>query len=98
MREFLPQDDPGFSSFAHMIGILRAIDLVLSENLSLEQNRGRICAEIDIGLSAWQALLPPAKRKHLQTGQTVDVHLFAAHMMIIAYVAPLELLEKHMLI
>lgn len=86
MREFLPCDDPGFSSYAHKIGVLRTMDLVITENVPLDLNRAEICAQIDIGLSAWQSLLPPVKRRLLLNGDGLDTHLFAAHMMINAYV------------
>lgn len=82
MREFLPANDPGFSSYAQMIGVLRAIDLVITELAPIDANRAEICAQIDIGISAWQSLLPPAKRRLLLDGQGLDTHLFAAQMTI----------------
>lgn len=81
MREFLPSHDPGFSSFAHMIGVLRTIDLVICDNVPVDLNRKMICSQIDIGLSAWLYLLPPGKQKIMQEGKGLDMQLFAAHMM-----------------
>ncbi|KAH8176625.1 fungal zn(2)-Cys(6) binuclear cluster domain-containing protein [Sarocladium implicatum] len=86
MREFLPADDPGFSSYAQVIGVLRAIDLVITEHAPINENRAEICAQIDVGISAWQSLLPPAKRRLLLDGQGLDIHLFAAQMTITVYV------------
>jgi hypothetical protein len=84
MREFLPNDDPGFSSFAQNIGVLRTMDLVITENAPILLHRTEICAQMDVGLSAWQALLPPAKRRLVTPSGDLDRHLFAAHMTIIA--------------
>lgn len=86
MREFLPSDDPGFSSFAQNIGVLRTMDLVITENAPIQLHRTEICAQMDVGLSAWQALLPPAKRRLVTSSGDLDGHLFAAHMTIIAYI------------
>ncbi len=82
MREFLPDDDPGFSSFAHHVGLSRTIDLVLSRNIPLEQNVAVICTQLDIGLSAWCSLLPKSKRCLLGSDREIDMQLFKANIMI----------------
>jgi hypothetical protein len=84
MREFLPANDPGFSSFAQLIGVLRTMDLIISQNTPIELNRVEICSQVDVALSGWQSLLPPAKRRLLNAGGGLDRHLFAAHMTITA--------------
>jgi hypothetical protein len=84
MREFLPGNDAGFSSFAHLIGVLRTMDLVITDNIPIELNRVGICAQLDVALSAWQSLLPPAKRRLVINGGGLDRHLFAAHMTVVA--------------
>lgn len=82
MREFLPEDDPGFSSFAHLVGLTRTLDLVLVRNVPIHENITVICSQVDISLSAWFSLLPRSKRSLLNNKREVDVQLFKANMLV----------------
>lgn len=82
MREFLIDDDTGFSSFAHHVGLARTIDFVLSRNIPMDSNIAVICAQLDIGLSAWCSLLPRDKRCLMSSERDVDMQLFKANMLI----------------
>lgn len=88
MREFLPDDDPGFSSFAHLVGITRTLDLVLSGNIPVAQNLPAICAQSDISMWAWCSLLPQSKRTLLDSKREVDMQLFKANILINTLVPP----------
>ena len=82
MREFLPESDPGFSSFAHLIGLTQTLDLVMSRYQPRAANIAAVCNQIDISLSAWSALLPPGKRSLLTQKRELDSLLFKANMII----------------
>lgn len=82
IREFSPDDDPGFSSFAHVVGLARNLDLVISRNTPVDQNIPAICAQLDICLSAWSTLLPESKRSIIGPNREIDVTLFRANMII----------------
>lgn len=82
MREFLPEEDPGFSSFAHLVGLTRTLDLVLSRNMPFNQNLTALCNQVDISLSAWSSLLPRGKRSLLDDRREIDVQLFKANMLV----------------
>lgn len=82
MREFLPEDDVGFSSFAHFIGLTRTLDLVLSRYVPRSENIKAICTQIDISLSAWCSLLPPSKQLLLNNRGEVDMQMYKANMLI----------------
>lgn len=83
MREFCDDDDPGFSSFAQLIGLTRSLSLVLSgrQNHSSEST-SLMCANADTCITAWCSLLPPDKRKIVRDDGTVDELLFKANMLI----------------
>lgn len=82
MREFLPDDDPGFSSFAHLVGLTRTLDVVLSRNAPTAQSIATVCAQTDISMMAWSSLLPKSKRALLNNRQEVDMQLFKANMLV----------------
>lgn len=82
MREFLPDDDPGFSSFAHLVGLTRTLDVVLSRNAPTAQTIAAICAQTDISMMAWSALLPKSKRSLLNSRREIDMQLFKASMLV----------------
>ncbi|RYO74347.1 hypothetical protein DL764_010872 [Monosporascus ibericus] len=90
MREFLPDDDRGFSSFAHLVGLTRTLDLVLSQKAPTEQSIAAICTQLDISLSAWYSLLPQSKRCLINDNQELDMQLFKANMLINAYVVDIH--------
>lgn len=82
VREFLPEDDIGFSSFAELVGLTRALDLVLQRYVRIDENMVTICSQVDISLSAWHSLLPRAKRSLLDDKGQLDVQLFKANMVV----------------
>ncbi|EAS35802.2 C6 transcription factor [Coccidioides immitis RS] len=84
MREFLmAEGDAEFSSIAELIGLTRTLNMVLSGrktgNLSVTRT---ICAEVDIAISAWCALLPASKKNVKRSDGTVDEQLFNANILI----------------
>ncbi|RYP21646.1 hypothetical protein DL765_002107 [Monosporascus sp. GIB2] len=90
MREFLLDDDQGFSSFAHLVGLTRTLDLVLSQEAPTEQSIAAICTQLDISVSAWYSLLPGSKQCLLDGNRELDMQLFKANMLINAYIVDLH--------
>ncbi|KAK2754221.1 hypothetical protein FQN54_007100 [Arachnomyces sp. PD_36] len=91
MREFCDDDDPGFSSFAHLIGLTRSLSLSLvSRQQRSPETINHICANADTSITAWCSLLPPDKRKIVRDDGTVDELLFKANMLIHTYIVDLH--------
>lgn len=83
MREFCEDDIPGFSSFAHLIGLTRSLSLALSGRQQRNSDAtSLLCASADTSITAWCSLLPADKRKIVRDDGTVDELIFKANMLI----------------
>lgn len=91
MREFSGADDPGFSSFAQLVGLTRSLNVAVPERQTPTLDNTRIiCADADACILAWCALLPPSKKRILKSDGTLDDHLFKANMLIHSHIINLH--------
>ena len=86
-REFLNGKDAdtvaNFSSFAHIIGLTRSLDLVLTgASRTDEESAIRLCKDVDAAITGWCSFLPQAKQELVRSDGTVDELLFRANMLI----------------
>lgn len=70
-----------FSSFAHMICLIRSIALVM-EGLSGPESLYRLCVDVDAAIEGWISLLPPSKKDIVLTDGSIDELMFQSHMLI----------------
>lgn len=83
MREFSDGEGQDFSSFAHLVGLTRGLDLAFQafRPNGIASPR-HVYGLVDTCIAAWCALLPPKKRNLLRDDGTVDHQLFMANMWI----------------
>lgn len=87
MREFVPEDEQGFSSFAELIGLTRGIGLALAPSRSSAgpTQHSSMSANADTSIVAWYSLLPPSKRDLFRCDGTLDELLCKANFILHAY-------------
>lgn len=87
MREFLPEDKQGFSSFAELIGLTRGIGLALAPGCTPADpiRHSSMCANADTSIAAWYSLLPPSKREVVRLDGSLDELLCKANFILHAY-------------
>ena len=82
MREFAEDGGGDFSSFAQLVGLIRSLDTVFSRGRKPDPDSvTKLAANFDAGIMGWCSLLPPSKRKLLQTDGSIDEHLFRANLL-----------------
>lgn len=83
MREFADDEDQDFSSFAHLVGLTRGLDLALSGRRPNNPDPPSVvCSRVDTCMRAWCSLIPPKKRCLAREDGTIDEQLFKANMLV----------------
>ncbi|KAM5490602.1 hypothetical protein MaudMau93_002406 [Microsporum audouinii] len=91
MREFADDEDQGFSSFAHLVGLTRGLDLALSGRRPDNPDPASVvCSRVDTCMRAWCSLIPPKKRCLAREDGTIDEQLFKANMLVHTYIVDLH--------
>ncbi|KAL8743431.1 MAG: hypothetical protein Q9190_004216 [Brigantiaea leucoxantha] len=87
MREFLENDGRDFSSFAHLIGLIHSLDVVLANGHHFDSESTAVRAvNLDASVMGWRSLLPRNKERLVQSKDTLDEQLFRANMLINTYI------------
>ncbi|KAF3479920.1 putative C6 transcription factor [Arthroderma uncinatum] len=91
MREFADEEDQDFSSFAHLVGLTRGLDLALSGRRPNNPDPPSVvCSRVDTCMRAWCSLIPPRKRCLAREDGTIDEQLFKANMLVHTYIVDLH--------
>ncbi|EZF36235.1 hypothetical protein TMEN_8230 [Trichophyton mentagrophytes] len=91
MREFADDEDQDFSSFAHLVGLTRGLDLALSGRRPNNPDPPSVvCSRVDTCMRAWCSLIPPKKRCLAREDGTIDEQLFKANMLVHTYIVDLH--------
>ncbi|KAK2867989.1 hypothetical protein FQN49_003265 [Arthroderma sp. PD_2] len=91
MREFADEEDQDFSSFAHLVGLTRGLDLALSGRRQTNPDPASVvCSRVDTCMRAWCSLIPPRKRCLAREDGTIDEQLFKANMLVHTYIVDLH--------
>lgn len=87
MREFISDDELGFSSFAELIGLTRGIGLAMipNRNSTDHTQHSSMVANFDTSIAAWYSLLPPSRRDLIQCDGSLDELMCKANFILHAY-------------
>ena len=73
------EDDLAFSSFAHLIGLLRGLDRILTgKSAAADNSVFELSDHSDTFLVGWLSLLPQCKREAVAQNGSVDLLLLEA--------------------
>lgn len=86
MRDLMGDEKQGFSSFAELVGLARALDMALVPRTNADFSTADVVANVDAAVTAWSNLLPVSKNRLQQADGSFDEAIFQAKAVVSTYV------------